>query len=60
LEGKIEGVVYVKIRRCKKCGAYTLKEEHCGEPTDNPHPPKFSIEKEKKYGKYRRQAKQSE
>lgn len=29
----------------------------CGEKTLDAHPPKFSIEKEKKYGKYRRQAK---
>lgn len=29
----------------------------CGEKTTSAHPPKFSLEKEKKYGKYRRQAK---
>ena len=29
----------------------------CGGKTVSAHPPKFSLEKEKKYGKYRRQAK---
>ena len=47
----------MKIRKCSKCRAYTLKEEHCGKRTISPHPPKFSPEKEKKYGKYRRKAK---
>ncbi|MEM5804902.1 MAG: nucleolar RNA-binding Nop10p family protein [Candidatus Aenigmatarchaeota archaeon] len=47
----------MKIMKCSKCGAYTLKAEHCGEPTVTAHPPKFSMEKEKRYGKYRREAK---
>ena len=47
----------MKIMRCSKCGAYTLKDEHCDARTVTAHPPKFSVEKEKKYGKYRRKAK---
>ena len=47
----------MKIRKCTKCGKYTLEEEHCKSKTINPHPPKFSIEKERKYAKYRRKAK---
>ena len=47
----------MKMRKCPKCGAYTLKDVHCGAETASPHPPKFSVEKEKKYGKYRRKAK---
>ncbi|MFQ6010464.1 MAG: nucleolar RNA-binding Nop10p family protein [Candidatus Aenigmatarchaeota archaeon] len=47
----------MKMRKCAKCGSYTLKEEHCETKTVSPHPPKFSIEKERKYGKYRRKAK---
>ncbi|MCX8195358.1 MAG: RNA-protein complex protein Nop10, partial [Candidatus Micrarchaeota archaeon] len=30
------------MRKCKKCGAYTLDEQHCGGPTSSPHPPKYS------------------
>ena len=50
----------MKIMKCKN-GHYTLSEKcHvCGERTENPHPPKFSPEKEKKWGKCRRKAKQS-
>jgi len=46
------------IRKCPKCDKYTLKEKcHiCGVATISPHPLKFSIEKEKKYAKYRREA----
>ena len=43
------------ILRCKVCKAYTMKEIHCGEKTENPKPPKFSIEDN--YSKYRRIAK---
>jgi len=45
------------IKKCPKCGTYTLKETcpKCGEPTKTPHPPKFSPQD--KYGKYRRMAK---
>ena len=47
------------MRKCFKCGIYTLKEKckSCGSETFSPHPPKFSLEKEKLYGKYRRKAK---
>lgn len=41
------------IRKCSKCGRYTLKET-CpvdNTPTVNPHPPKFSPQD--KYAKYR-------
>lgn len=35
-----------------------MKEKcSCGGETRDAHPPKFSLEKERKYGKYRRQAK---
>lgn len=44
----------MKMKKCKKCLVYTLKEvcPRCGEKTSTPHPPKFSPED--KYGKYRR------
>ncbi len=44
----------MKIRKCKKCGRYTLKERcpECGAETVSAHPPRFSPED--KYGKYRR------
>ncbi len=45
------------IKRCTECKSYTLKDEHCSKKTVSPHPPKFSLEKEKKYGKYRRKGK---
>ncbi|RLE80845.1 MAG: RNA-protein complex protein Nop10 [Thermoprotei archaeon] len=43
-----------RIRKCKSCGRYTLKENCpvCGAPTVDPHPPRFSPED--RYGKYRR------
>lgn len=46
----------MKIMRCPKCGAYTLKMKcgKCGTAAATAHPPRFSLEKEKKYGKYRR------
>lgn len=45
------------MKRCAKCGAYTLKDScSCGEKAQSAHPFKFSMEKEKKYGKYRNQA----
>jgi len=43
------------ILKCIKCGSYTMQEEHCGEKTINPKPPKYSPED--KYGGYRRKAK---
>jgi len=47
------------IRRCPDCKTYTLREicRKCNKKTINPNPPKFSLEKETKYGKYRRKAK---
>ena len=35
------------LRRCAKCGAYTLKRDvcpKCGGPLEIPHPPKYSPE----------------
>ena len=43
------------IMKCVVCNEYTMKDIHCGKPTINPKPPKFSIEDN--YGKYRRIAK---
>lgn len=35
-----------QIKKCKKCGRYTLKEKCpiCGGGTSSPHPPKFSLQ----------------
>jgi len=43
------------INRCQKCNVYTMQEEHCGQKTLNPKPPKYSPED--KYADYRRKAK---
>ncbi|MCD6096038.1 MAG: RNA-protein complex protein Nop10 [Thermoprotei archaeon] len=46
------------LRKCIKCGEYTLRRDkcpYCGGPLKNPHPAKFSPED--KYGKYRRELK---
>jgi H/ACA ribonucleoprotein complex subunit 3 len=45
------------LKKCPKCKKYTMKGScsECKEKSVSAHPPKFSIEKEKKYGKYRRQ-----
>ncbi|MCY0859251.1 MAG: RNA-protein complex protein Nop10 [Sulfolobaceae archaeon] len=42
-----------KLRKCPKCGTYTLKDvcPICSTPTIIPHPPRFSPED--KYVKYR-------
>ncbi|MBR9682854.1 MAG: ribosome biogenesis protein [Candidatus Aenigmarchaeota archaeon] len=47
------------LRKCPNCMKYTLKDDcgTCNIKTVSPHPIKFSIEKEKKYSKYRRKAK---
>ncbi|MFQ6088854.1 MAG: RNA-protein complex protein Nop10 [Candidatus Methanofastidiosia archaeon] len=46
----------MKLRKCFKCGRYTLKSICiCGEKTSSPRPPKFSLED--RYGKYRRRLK---
>ena len=45
------------LYKCANCGEYTLKPNlcpHCGGKTYTPHPARFSIEKEQKYSKYRR------
>ncbi|MCX8197226.1 MAG: RNA-protein complex protein Nop10 [Candidatus Micrarchaeota archaeon] len=44
-----------KIRRCAVCSSYTLDDTHCGVPTKNPHPPKFSPQD--RYAQYRRKMK---
>jgi H/ACA ribonucleoprotein complex subunit 3 len=45
------------LKKCPKCKKYTLEDTcpACREKSVSAHPPKFSLEKEKKYGKYRRQ-----
>jgi len=46
------------LKKCTKCKTYTLKDVcKCGGKAVGAHPPKFSMIKEQKYGKYRRQAK---
>jgi len=45
------------IFRCTKCKKYTLNSNECptcGEKVISPQPARFSLEKEKKYSKYRR------
>lgn len=44
-----------KMRKCPKCGEYTLESKHCVE-TVSAYPPKYSPED--KYGEYRRKAKE--
>ncbi len=42
------------LRKCVKCGAYTIKELHCkrcGGDVKSPHPAKFSMDD--RYRKYR-------
>ena len=46
------------IFKCVECNKYTLNTEKCpacGGKVVSPRPAKFSIEKEEKYSKYRRQ-----
>jgi len=45
------------LKKCPKCKNYTLKElcPKCKEKTVSAHPLRFSLEKEKKYSKYRKQ-----
>ncbi len=43
------------LLKCVKCGSYTLKQEHCGQKTASPRPPKYSPED--RYASYRRKAK---
>ena len=42
-----------RIRICKRCSMYTLKEkcQNCNSETNDPHPPKFSLDD--KYIRYR-------
>jgi H/ACA ribonucleoprotein complex subunit 3 len=47
------------LRKCRKCGIYTLKKDlcpNCGGQVRVPHPPKFSPDD--KYLKYRMRLKQ--
>ncbi|AKB55890.1 MULTISPECIES: RNA-protein complex protein Nop10 [Methanosarcina] len=46
-----------KIRKCKNCGRYTLREicPVCGEKAFSPNPARFSPQDP--YGRYRRMAK---
>jgi H/ACA ribonucleoprotein complex subunit 3 len=42
------------LRRCERCGTYTLKEDacpRCGGAVKSPHPAKFSMDD--RYRKYR-------
>lgn len=50
-------VLWMKLKKCKSCGAYTLKDvcPSCGGQVISPHPPKFSPLDP--YGKYRRMLK---
>jgi len=52
-------VVEMRMKKCQKCGTYTLKDicPNCGEKTAIPKPPKFSLED--RWGKYRRMLKKS-
>ncbi|MDD5416623.1 MAG: nucleolar RNA-binding Nop10p family protein [Candidatus Aenigmarchaeota archaeon] len=46
------------LKKCVLCKKYTLKNRcSCGGEAVDAHPFKFSLEKERKYGKYRQQAK---
>ncbi|MHA1269724.1 MAG: RNA-protein complex protein Nop10 [Candidatus Helarchaeota archaeon] len=48
------------LKKCKKCGRYTMKEDLCPDPncggeTVTVNPPRFSLQD--KYGRYRREFK---
>jgi H/ACA ribonucleoprotein complex subunit 3 len=47
------------LKKCFNCKTYTIKEicPVCKTKTTSAHPLKFSLEKERKYSKYRREAK---
>lgn len=47
----------MRMKKCKSCGVYTLKDRcpSCGGQTVSPHPPRFSPQDP--YGKYRRMLK---
>ncbi len=47
------------LMKCPKCKIYTLDKtcSACKTKTISAHPLRFSLEKEKKYGKYRRLSK---
>jgi H/ACA ribonucleoprotein complex subunit 3 len=52
---EVGGIMVWLLRKCVKCGEYTLKHESCpvcGGDLRVPHPAKFSPED--KYAKYRR------
>ncbi|MFX1535877.1 MAG: nucleolar RNA-binding Nop10p family protein [Promethearchaeota archaeon] len=44
------------MKHCPICQIYTLQDRcsKCGKVTRSPHPPKFSMERDRKYSKYRR------
>ena len=47
------------LYKCKECKEYTLGAERCPKcngKVEEPYPARFSMEWEKKYSKYRRQA----
>jgi H/ACA ribonucleoprotein complex subunit 3 len=45
-----------QMRKCEKCGSYTMKDTcQCGGVTVIPQPPRYSPQD--RYGKYRRQLK---
>ncbi|MFA5077041.1 MAG: nucleolar RNA-binding Nop10p family protein [Candidatus Micrarchaeia archaeon] len=44
-----------KIRKCRDCGAYTLKERHCASLAQSAHPARFNPND--KYARQRRKAK---
>lgn len=46
------------ILKCEKCNSYTMKNDCCGQKTQNPKPPKYSSDD--KYAKYRREYKENE
>lgn len=43
------------MRRCASCGAYTMREEHCGKRAVPAHPPPYNIND--RYARYRRKEK---
>jgi len=53
--------VTLRIMKCPVCKTYTLKENCPKDRTKtlSVHPPKFSLEKELKYGKYRKALKET-
>ncbi|MFA4946535.1 MAG: nucleolar RNA-binding Nop10p family protein [Candidatus Micrarchaeia archaeon] len=46
---------FLKLKKCRACGVYTLAESHCGSESAQPHPAKYSPAD--KYASYRRKQK---